>query len=102
MLKFRMLADPSLRHTLATLRPLLTGKGLGLFIGSCFAVAVLEVAAVGMLPAFLAALTEPRLQFERAGVRNLEILGSATDNEIVIAFGAIVAAFFVLKNLFGG
>jgi ABC-type multidrug transport system fused ATPase/permease subunit len=100
MPKFRMPADPSLRHTIFALRPMLTGKGLGLFIGSCLAVAVLEVAAVGMLPAFLAALTEPRLLFERAGLRNLEFLGAATDDEIVIAFGAAVAAFFVLKNLF--
>ena len=94
-----MPADPSLRQTLAALKPMIAGKGLGLFIGSFFLVAVLEAVAVGVLPLFISALIEPRALLARAGLQDSQWLGQAGEAQIIVAFGAALAAFFVLKNL---
>ena len=94
-----MTADPSLRHTLSALKPMIAGKGLATLVASFFLVAALEVVAVGMLPAFIAALTEPRALLSRAGLQHLEWFNQASDEQIVIALGVALAGFFVLKNL---
>jgi len=94
-----MPADPSLRRTLAALKPMIAGKGLGLFVGSFFLIAVLEAVAVGVLPMFIAALIEPRALLARAGPQAWRLLGQADDTQIIVAFGAALAVFFVSKNL---
>ncbi|HUK03677.1 MAG TPA: ABC transporter ATP-binding protein [Burkholderiales bacterium] len=94
-----MPADTSLRRTLSQLKPMIAGRGLARFVGSFFVVALLEVAAVGLLPAFIATLIDPRALLARAGPWLGAMLGDAGEAEIVVAFGAALAGFFVLKNL---
>ena len=99
MRKFRMTAAPSLRRTLASLMPMIAGKGLGLFVASFVLVALLELAAVGMLPAFIAVLADPHALAGRAGLRALAPLAEAGEPQFVAALGAALAGFFVVKNL---
>ena len=99
MRKFRMSAAPSLRRTLASLMPMIAGKGLGLFVGSFVLVALLELAAVGMLPAFIAALADPRAYAGRAGLQIFAPLAGADDAQFIAMLGAALAGFFVVKNL---
>ena len=94
-----MPADTSLRRTLSELRPMIEGRGLALFVGSFVVVALLEVVAVGLLPAFIATLADPRALLARAGPRLGAMIGEAGDTGFVIAFGAALAGFFALKNL---
>jgi ATP-binding cassette subfamily C protein len=102
MPQFRMPAEPSLRHTLAALKPMLAGGGFAPFVASFFFVALLEVVAVGLLPAFLAALSEPRALLARAGLQDSGSygpFGQLGDDQIILLLGAALAGFFVLKNL---
>ena len=99
MRKFLMPADPSLHRTLATLMPMIAGRGLGLFVASLFVVALLELAAVGLLPAFIGTLAGGRGFLERAGLGSLAGLAGPDEAQIIVAFGSALAAFFVLKNL---
>ncbi len=99
MPQFRMPADPSLRHTLSAIKPMLSGRGLGPFVASFFLVAALEAVAVGLLPAFIAALSEPRALLARVGLQDAELFSRIGDEQIIFALGAMLAGFFILKNL---
>ncbi len=96
-----MATESTLRQTLSALRPILAGGGgrFGLFAASFLLVALLEVAGVGVLPAFIASLSEPRALLARAGLPNDFFPGSASDERIVTLLGGLLAGFFVLKNL---
>jgi len=94
-----MPSDPSLRHAFSALRPILSGSRFGFFVGTFFLVAVLEVVAVGLLPAFLAALNEPRALLARAGLRDAGIFAGLGDEQILLLLGSVLAGFFVLKNV---
>ena len=100
MRRFRMSANPSLRHTLSALRPMISGAGLAPFVASFFLVAALEVVAVGLLPAFIAALNEPRALLARVGLPGAGLLlDRIGDEQLILVLGAVLAGFFVLKNL---
>ena len=75
------------------------GGGYGAFVASFFLVAALEAVAVGLLPAFLAALIEPKALLARAGLPIAGLLEPFGDEQIIVALGAVLAGFFVLKNL---
>ena len=98
-----MPGDPSLRHTLSALKPLVAGRGASIVVASFFVVALLEVAAVGILPAFIAALERPRALLAPllapAGMPAKGLLDGATDDDLIVWLGAAVAAFFIAKNL---
>src|SRR5690349_8786246 len=94
-----MPADPTLRHTLTALKPMISGKGLGLLIASFVAVAVLDTFAVGLLPAFVTTLAEPRVQLARIGLQDAAIFRQAGDDQILVMLCAFVALFFLLKNV---
>jgi ATP-binding cassette subfamily C protein len=98
-----MPGDPSLRRTLSDLKPLVAGRGASAVVASFFIVALLEVAAVGLLPAFLAALERPRALLApllaRAGTAATGLVDGATDDQLIVWLGASLAAFFVAKNL---
>ncbi len=96
-----MPTDLSLRHTLSALRPILADGGgrYGLFVASFFFVALLEVAGVGLLPAFIATLNEPRVLLAQAGLSGVPFADRFSDEQIITVFGAVLAGFFILKNL---
>jgi len=75
------------------------GGGYGAFVASFFLVAALEAVAVGLLPAFLAALIEPKALLARAGLPIAGLLEPFGDEQIIVALGTVLAGFFVLKNL---
>ena len=54
---------------------------------------------MGLLPAFIAALNEPKALLARAGLPGAGILEQIGDEQIILGLGAVLAGFFVLKNL---
>lgn len=96
-----MQTGSTLRHTLAALRRILAGGGdrYGLFVASFFFAALLEVAGVGLLPAFIATLNEPKTLLEHAGLSRMPLFAQSDDGQIITLIGAVLAAFFVVKNL---
>src|SRR5258706_7044616 len=96
-----MPTDAALRRSLSALQSILAGAGgrYGIFAASYFVVALLEVAGVGLLPAFIAALNEPRAILAQAGLSHIAFLAQAGDERIITIAGAVLAAFFIVKNL---
>jgi len=99
-----MAESPSLAETLAALRARLAdgNRRAPLLVASFGAAALLEVAGVGLLPAFVALLDDPRAAIARAGALGARLFGGLDDAQAIAAVGAAVAAFFVLKNLLLG
>ena len=90
-----------MRHTLSSLGPMLAGGGnrYPLFVASFLLVSILEVAGVGLIPAFIAACSEPQALRAYAGRFGLNALAQAGEAELLTLVGAVLAGFFVLKNL---
>jgi ATP-binding cassette subfamily C protein len=95
-----MPADTSLSGTVLALRRLLAGgrRHNAPFVASFFLVALLEVAGVGLLPAFIATLNEPRALLRQAGLAEHALFAPLGDNQIVTLLGIVLAAFFAVKN----
>jgi ATP-binding cassette subfamily C protein len=95
-----MPTESTQHHALPALRTILAGEGrYGIFVASFLSVAVLEVAGVGLLPAFIAALNAPRALQTYAGLSRIPFFVQASDETIVTVAGAVLAAFFIVKNL---
>jgi ATP-binding cassette, subfamily B, bacterial PglK len=95
-----MAADPTLRHTLSTLTRILgAGGGYGLLAASFFLVAALEVAGVGLLPAFIAAVNDPATLLAHPRLAGFPGLAAMGEAQLITLVGGVLAAFFVVKNL---
>ena len=96
-----MAAESSLRHTLSALGPILAGGGnrIAIFFASFLLVAILEVIGVGLIPAFIAACSEPQALLEHANRLGVSAFAQADDAQVITMVGAVLAGFFILKNL---
>lgn len=97
-----MAADASLRSMLPGLRRALAAAGgsYAPLIASFVLVALLEVAGVGLLPAFIASLNEPRKMLEQTGLARTAAaaLQDIDDVRLIEVLGLALAAFFIVKN----